>query len=84
MIRYDTQAAYLGNASQADLIQAANRMSRWMDPRRPKRLNDEQRDTIKREKEIQELQDYRDRLYTDIREKYGPMEKAKGEDIHDD
>ena len=43
MIRYDTQAAYLGNSPETDFIRAASRMGRWMDPRRPKKLTDEQR-----------------------------------------
>ena len=30
MIRYDTQAAYGGTAPRTELIQAANRMSRWI------------------------------------------------------
>ena len=84
MIRYDTQAAYLGNSSQADLIQAANQMSRWMDPRRPRHLNDEQRNAIRREKEVQKLRDHRDRLHGEIRERYGPMAKAVEEEIHND
>ena len=44
MIRYDVQTAYLGNAPETELVRAANRMSRWMDPRRPKnQLTDEQK-----------------------------------------
>ncbi len=36
MIRYDTQAAYRGTASRGDLIVASHRMSRMIDPCRPR------------------------------------------------
>ena len=62
MIRYDTQAAYQGTASRAELIRAANRMSRLIDPRRLKGPTDEQRENLRREAEIKELCDRRDQL----------------------
>ena len=37
MIRYDTQAAYRGTASRGALIVASHRMSRMINPRRPRR-----------------------------------------------
>lgn len=84
MIRYDVQAAYLGNTPQTDLIRAASRMSRWIDPRRPKKLTDVQKEAIKREKELRDLYDCRDRLHDEIRNKYGPVHKAKGQEVYDD
>lgn len=36
MIRYDTQAAYRGTASRGNLIVTSHRMSRMIDPRRPR------------------------------------------------
>ena len=61
MIRYDTQAAYRGTAPRAGLIRAAHRMSRLVDPRRPKGPTDEQRQNLRREAETEELYDRRDR-----------------------
>ena len=54
-IRYDVQAAYLGSAPNTELIRAAGRMSRWMDPSRPRKLTGEQKESIRREPQIQEL-----------------------------
>lgn len=84
MIRYDTQAAYLGNSHETDFIRAASRMNRWMDPRRPRKLSDEQREEIKREKEVRDLYDCKNQLLDEIREAYGPIAKAKGEGVYDD
>ena len=73
MIRYDVQ-----------LIQAASRMSRWMDPRQPNKLTDKQREAIKRKKELQDLYDCRDRMHDEIRSEYGLIHKAKGQEVYDD
>ena len=54
-IRYDTQAACLGRDSNQLLIKAANRMSRLQNPLRPKKLDDGQREQVRRSKIIQDL-----------------------------
>jgi hypothetical protein len=84
MIRYDTQAAYLGNSPETDFIRASNRMSRWMDPRRPKKLTNEQKGAIKYEQEMQDYYNCRNRLQDEIRDKFGPVAKAKGQQVYDD
>ena len=85
MIRYDVQAAYLGNAPEIELIRAANRMSRWMDPRRLKnKLTDGQEQDIKNESEVQDLYSCRERLHDEIRYKFGPIHQAKGQEVYDD
>ena len=43
MTRYDTQAGYLGTSQETGFVYAANRMSRRIDYRRPKKLGDELR-----------------------------------------
>lgn len=83
MIRYDTQAAYRGTASRAVLIRAANRMSRLIDPRRPKGPTDEQRENLRREVEIKDLCHRRDQLFNCIRDKFQFLYRAEGEPIHD-
>lgn len=47
-----------------------------MDPRRPKRLNEEQKAQVQREAEIKELSSARTRLYAEIRSKYGSLKNA--------
>ena len=84
MIQYDVQAAYLGNTPQTDLIWAVSRMSRWMDPWRPKKLIGKQKEAIKREKEFQYLHECRKRLHDEIRSEYGLIHRAKGQEVYDD
>ncbi|MCJ1250100.1 hypothetical protein MMC30_007326 [Trapelia coarctata] len=84
MIRYDTQAAYRGTAPRTELIRAANRMSRLIDPRRPKGLTDEQRDNLRQEAEIKELCYRRDQLYSSIRSEFTFLYLAEGAPIHDE
>ncbi|KAL9124214.1 MAG: hypothetical protein Q9217_006433 [Psora testacea] len=77
-------AAYRGTASRTELIRAAYRMSRLIDPRRPKGPTDEQRQNLRRDAEIQELCDRRDQLYQSIRHDFRFFYRAKGEPIHDE
>ena len=84
MIRYDVQAAVLRKTPQTELIRAASRMSRWMDPRRPKKLTSQQTEAIKDEQNLRDLYDLRDRLRDEIRNVYGPIHKAKGQEVYDD
>ena len=83
MIRYDTQAAYGGTAPRTELIQAANRMSRRIDPRRPKELTEAQSASIRQEEDIQELRGRRDELFQRIRHQFTFVYRAKGQAIYD-
>ncbi len=83
MIRYDTQAAYGGTAPRTELIQAANRMSRRIDPRRPKELTEAQSAGIRQEEEIQELRGRRDELFQRIRQQFIFIYRAEGQAIYD-
>jgi Protein of unknown function (DUF3435) len=82
MIRYDTQAAYRGTAPRTQLIQAANRMSRLIDPRRPKELTEEQSANIRQEDEVQKLRDRRDELFRRIRDQFKFVYRADGHAIY--
>ena len=84
MIRYDVQAAVLRKTPQTELIRAASCMSRWMDPRRPKKLTGQQMEAIKNEKDSRDLYVLRDRLRDEIRNDYGPIHKARGQEVYDD
>ena len=59
MIRFDTKASFLGSTSQVDMIRAAGRMSRLLDPRRPKKLTERQKASIRHCTEIQDLKSRR-------------------------
>ena len=83
MIRYDTQAAYGGTAPRTELIQAANRMSRRIDPRRPKELTEAQSASIRQEEDIQELRGRRDELFQRIRHQFTFIYRAEGQAIYD-
>ena len=83
-IRYDVQAAYLGSEPKTDLIRAAGRMSRLMDPRRPKKLNNTQRATILSQSGIQQLLFTQQGLYNKIRKAFKFIYKAEGEAVHED
>ena len=68
---------------QKELIQAANRMSRRIDPRRPKELTEAQSASIRQEEEIQELRGRRDELFQRIRHQFTLIYRAEGQAIYD-
>ncbi|KAL9613096.1 MAG: hypothetical protein Q9167_002353 [Letrouitia subvulpina] len=82
MIRYDTQAAYRGTASQGALIIASHRMSRMIDPRRPRRLSLQQFKHLRQDAGINKLREYQQDLYNQIRKKYGFIYRAEGQRIY--
>ncbi|KAI4209059.1 MAG: hypothetical protein LQ351_007980, partial [Letrouitia transgressa] len=82
MIRYDTQAAYRGTASRAALIIASHRMSRIIDPRRPRRLSLQQFKHLRQDAGINKLREYQQDLYNRIRKKYGFIYRAEGQRIY--
>ncbi len=69
MIRYDTQAAYRGTASRGDLIVASHRMSRMIDPRRPRGPSLQQLQHLRQDAGIQELRERQQNLYDQIRDR---------------
>lgn len=84
MIRYDTQAAYRGTASRGDLIVASHRMSRMIDPRRPRGLSPQQLQHLRQDAGIQELREHQQSLYGQIRKKFGFIYRAEGQPIYDE
>lgn len=83
MIRYDTQAIYGGRRPRTKLIQSANRMSRLIDPRRPKELTEEQSAQIREQSEVQGLRGRRDELFRRIRKQFCFIYRAKGQPIYE-
>jgi len=84
MIRYDTQAAYRGTASRGDLIVASHRMSRMIDPRRPRGPSVQQVQHIRQDAGIQELRRHQQSLYGQIRKKFGFIYRVEGQPIYDE
>ena len=83
MIRYDTQTVYENTASRTKLIQAVNRISRRIDPRRLKELTETQSASIRQKKEIQKLRDRRDELFQCIRHQFTFIYRAEKYVIYD-
>ena len=84
MIRYDTQAVYRGTASRGNLIVASHRMSRMIDPRRPRKLPPHQPQELQRDARIQELRGRQQNLFQQIRDQFTFVYRAKGQPIHDE
>ncbi|KAG8531641.1 uncharacterized protein KY384_003272 [Bacidia gigantensis] len=84
MIRYDTQAAYRGTVSRGDLIVASHRMSRTIDPRRPRGPSLQQLQHLRQDAGIQELREHQHNLYIQIREKFNFIYRAEGQPIYDE
>jgi len=84
MIRYDTQAAYRGTASRGDLIVASHRMSRMIDPRRPRGPSFQQLQHLRQDAGIRELREHQQDLYGQIRKKFGFIYRADGQPIYDE
>ena len=78
MIRYDTQAAYRGTASRGDLIVASHRMSRMIDPRRPRGPSPQQLQDLRRDTKIQELRGHQQDLYKQIRDNFKYIYRVEG------
>jgi len=84
MIRYDTQAAYRGTASRGDLIIASHRMSRMIDPRRPRGPSLQQLQHLRQDTGIQELRKHQQDLYEQIRDQFRYIYRAEGQPIYDE
>ena len=83
MIRYHTQAAYRGTDHRSDLIQAVNRMSLHIDPRRPKELTEAQRQGLRQDTDVKRLINQRDQLFRKIRDDFKFINRAEGHPIHE-
>jgi len=84
MIRYDTQAAYRGTVSRGDLIVASHRMSRMIDPRRPRGPSLQQLQHLRQDTGIQELRKHQQDLYDQIRDQFRYIYRAEGQPIYDE
>ena len=81
-VRHDVQAAYLRRPSEDALIEAAGRMSRSIDPRRPKTLSNDQLVQIGEHPKVLELSRSRALLCDEIILLHGKICKAKGTTIY--
>jgi len=84
MIRHDTQAAYRGTASRGDLIVASRRISRMIDPRRPRKPSEQQLQELRQDVRVQELRRHQQDLFQQICDKFNYIDRAKGQPIHDE
>ncbi|KAL9130762.1 MAG: hypothetical protein Q9175_006943 [Cornicularia normoerica] len=84
IIRYDTQAAYRGTASRGDLIVTSHRMSRTIDPRRPRGPSLQQLQHLRQDAGIQALRERQQDLYDQIRAKFKFIYRADGQPIYNE
>jgi Protein of unknown function (DUF3435) len=73
-IETDIRSIYQGHEPQTEIMRAATRMSRWIDPRRPQELTTEQKASVDRDSEVGELIWRRNHLKRLV----GPIERCKG------
>ena len=83
IIQYDIQATYRDTDPKTKLIRAAGRINRLMNPRRPKKLTDEQKEKIKREPALGKSRFQCEKLFREIRNEFTFVYRAKGKPIHD-
>jgi len=81
-ITQDTQAIYRGLDPQTAIMKAASGMTRSIDPRRPRHLNDSQLAEVKRHPEVKLLLRMRNSLAKRIRANYGTITRTKGTKIY--
>ena len=84
IIRYNTQAAYRGTASRGDLIHVSHRMSRTIDPRRPRGPLLQQLQHLRQDAGIRELRERQQDLYHHIRRKFDFIYWAESQPIYDE
>lgn len=66
-IGVDMQALMRGLDPDSELMRAVTRMGRWMDPRRPRELTDEQKASVEEEPELIKAIEKRDSLAMELR-----------------
>uniref|UniRef100_A0A093UP37 Uncharacterized protein n=1 Tax=Talaromyces marneffei PM1 TaxID=1077442 RepID=A0A093UP37_TALMA len=65
-IHVDMQALMRGLEPDSELMRAVTRMGRWMDPRRPRELTDEQKASVEDDPELVKVIEKRDRLALEL------------------
>lgn len=84
MIRYSTQDAFWERTPNHESAKAASRIGRLRDPKRPRKLTDEQREQVRKAPHVLQLIATRDSLHREILAQFGVPKMAIGEPIHDD
>lgn len=82
-ITQDTHAIYRGLNPQTAVMRAASGMSRSIDPRRPRSLNEAQLTQVRRHPEVKLLLRARNALAKQIRARHGTISKAKGSNTYE-
>ena len=82
-ITQDTHAIYRGLDPQTAVMRAASGMSRSIDPRRPRSLDEAQLTQVKRHPEVRLLLRTRNALAKQIRAEHGTVSNARGLDAYD-
>jgi hypothetical protein len=62
----DVQALMRGLELDSEMMRAVTRMGRWIDPRRPRELTDEQKASVEQEPELVEAIQKRDQLAMEL------------------
>lgn len=82
-ITQDTHAIYRGLSPQTAVMRAASGMSRSIDPRRPRSLDEAQAAQVRRHPEVRLLLRTRNALAKQIRAAHGTVSKSKGSGAYD-
>ncbi|RYN85694.1 hypothetical protein AA0119_g13215 [Alternaria tenuissima] len=75
VVRVDTQAIVRGLAPQEELMQAACRMSRWIDPERPRFLTPEQSQSVDQHPQIRKLLRQQQKLNSKLSPEYKELQR---------
>ena len=81
-ITSDTGAAYRGLKPQTALMRLASGMSRKIDRRRPRKLNDAQKAQVDRHPEVRLLCRRQKKMFQFIKDNYGPIASMKGTSVY--
>ncbi|KAJ9609280.1 hypothetical protein H2204_015587 [Knufia peltigerae] len=82
MIRYSTQDAFWNRDGDPQAAKSASRIGRLRDPNRPRKLNNEQSQQVRRLPSVRRLLESRDRVRGLIVREFGRLRMAIGEPIH--
>ena len=83
-ITSDTQAARRGLEPQTALMRIASGMSRTIDRRRPRKLNDAQRAEVDQHLEVRLFRRRQKTLFKFIKDQHGSIASIKGTSVYDD
>ena len=84
MLRYSTQDAFWRRAANHDSAKAASRIDRLRNPRRPKKLTEQQGGQVRQNSKILKLAATRDRLRSEMLKKFDVVKMAVEEPIYED